>query len=185
MGLLIKTAVTTQGNLIEATNFSDIFESAVTNLAAGIEESGATVTRDPLPTLPAASQLVSLGNRIKYHGDKPPCIHVSAVESGDEWLFSFKDNGIGIEAEFTERIFQIFQRLHSKAKYAGTGIGLAICKRVIERHGGCIWVESEPQKGSTFYFTLAMRNQQEENHGGSGYHESQSNRDLVGGRQSR
>ena len=189
--LLLYSRITTQGHPLEATNCSDVFARAVTNLAASIEEKGAIVTRDPLPTVPAdASQLVSvfqnlIGNGIKYHGDQPPRIHVSAVESGDEWLFSFKDNGIGIEAEFTERIFQIFQRLHSKAKYAGTGIGLAICKRVIERHGGCIWVESEPQKGSTFYFTLAMRNQQEEDHGGSGYHESQTNRDLVGGRQSR
>ena len=188
--LLAYSRVTTQGNSFEPTNCSDIFENAVANLAAGIEESGAVVTRDSLPTLPAdASQLVSvfqnlIGNSIKYHGDQPPRMHVSAVESGDEWLFSFEDNGIGIESEFSERIFQIFQRLHSKAKYAGTGIGLAICKKVIERHGGHIWVESEPQKGSTFYFTLPMRKSQEEDHGGSGYHEGQTNRDLVGGRQS-
>ena len=163
--LLAYSRVTTQGNLFEATNCSDIFENAATNLAAVIEESGAIVTRDPLPTLPAdASQLVSvfqnlIGNGIKYHGDQPPRIHVSAVESGDEWLFSFKDNGIGIESEFAERIFVIFQRLHGKTKYGGTGIGLAICKKVVERHGGRIWVESEHQKGSTFYFTLPIRNQ--------------------------
>jgi len=172
--LLAYSRVTTQGNSFEATNCSDIFETAVTNLTAVIEDSGAMVTRDPLPTLPAdAAQLVSvfqnlIGNGIKYHGDQPPRIHVSAVESGDEWLFSFKDNGIGIEAAFAERIFVIFQRLHSKTKYGGTGIGLAICKKVVERHGGRIWVESEPQKGSTFYFTLQMRNQQEQNHGGPG-----------------
>ena len=189
--LLAYSRVTTQGNSFEATNCSDIFENAVTNLTAVIEESEAIVTRDPLPTLPAdASQLVSvfqnlIGNSIKYHGDQPPRIHVSAVESEDEWRFSFKDNGIGIESEFAERIFEIFQRLHSKTKYSGTGIGLAICKKVIERHGGRIWVESEPQKGSTFYFTLPIRNQQEENHGGPVYHENQTNRDLVGGRQPR
>jgi len=139
------------------------------------------VTRGPLPTLPAdASQLVSvfqnlIGNGMKYRSDQPPCIHVSAVESGDEWVFSFKDNGIGIEPEFAERIFEIFQRLHSKTKYAGSGIGLAICKKVVERHGGRIWVESVPQKGSTFYFTLPMRNQQEKNHEVPGYHEIQAN----------
>ena len=170
--LLAFSRVTTQGSLFEATNCSDIFETALTNLAAVIEESGATVTRDPLPTVPVdASQLVSvfqnlIGNGIKYHGDQPPRIHVSAVESRDEWLFSFKDNGIGIESEFAERIFVIFQRLNSKTKYGGTGIGLAICKKVVERHGGRIWVESEPPKGSTFYFTLPMRNQQEKNHEG-------------------
>jgi len=163
--LLAYSRVSTQGNLFEATNCSDIFQNAVANLRAVIEESGAIITRDPLPTLPAdASQLGSvfqnlIGNAIKYHGDQPPRIHVSTVASGDEWLFSFKDNGIGIEAEFAERIFVIFQRLHGKTKYAGTGIGLAICKKVIERHGGRIWVESEPQEGSTFYFTLAMNNQ--------------------------
>ena len=163
--LLAYSRVTTQGNLFEATYCSDIFEKAVANLAAVIEECGALVTRDPLPTLPAdAPQLGSvfqnlIGNAIKYHGDQPPRIHVSAVESGDEWLFSFKDNGIGIEAGFAERIFVIFQRLHSKTEYTGSGIGLAICKKVIVRHGGRIWVESEPQKGSTFYFTLPMNNQ--------------------------
>ncbi len=179
--LLAYSRVTTQGNLFEGTNCSDIFEAAVSNLAAGIEESGAMVTRDLLPTLPAdPSQLVSvfqnlIGNGIKYHGDQPPRIHVSAVESGNEWLFSFKDNGIGIESEFAERIFVIFQRLHSQTKYGGTGIGLAICKKVVERHGGRIWVESEPQKGSTFYLTLPMRNQQEKDHPVPGYHENQTN----------
>jgi len=179
--LLAYSRVMTEGNLFEATNCSDIFEKAVTNLAAVIEESGAIVTLDPLPTLPAdASQLVSvfqnlIGNSIKYQGEQPPRIRVSAVESGDEWLFSFKDNGIGIESEFIERIFQIFQRLHSQTKYAGTGMGLAICKKVVERHGGRIWVESEPQMGSTFYFTLPTKNQQEKDNGGPGYHENQSN----------
>ena len=179
--LLAYSRVTTQGNSFETTNCSDIFENVLTNLAAVIEESGAIVTRDPLPTLPAdAPQLVSvfqnlIGNAIKFRGKQSPRIHVSAVDGGDEWLFSFKDNGIGIEPEFAERIFVIFQRLHSQTKYGGTGIGLAICKKVIERHGGRIWVESEPQKGSTFCFTLPMRNRQEEDYGGPRSHENQTN----------
>lgn len=160
--LLAYSRVTTQGKSFVATDCSNIYDIAVGNLAASIEESGALVTRDYLPTLPAdPTQLVSvfqnlIGNGIKYRGEQPPQIHVSAVESGDEWVFSFKDNGIGIESDFIERIFVIFYRLHSKNEYPGTGIGLAICKRVVERHGGRIWVESEPQKGSTFYFTLPL-----------------------------
>ena len=163
--LLAYSRVTTQAHSFEETRCLDIFETAVTNLTAGIEECGAIVTRGPLPTLPGdASQLVSvfqnlIGNGIKYHGEQPPRIHVSAIESGDEWVFSFKDNGIGIEAQFAERIFVIFQRLHTRAVYPGTGVGLAVCKKVVERHGGRIWVESELQEGSTFYFTLPMRNQ--------------------------
>ena len=169
--LLSYSRVSTQGNSFEATDCSDVFDIAVANLSASIRESGAAVTRDTLPVLPAdASQLVSLfqnliGNGVKYRGDEPPRIHVSAVESGDEWLFSFRDNGIGIESEFGERIFQIFQRLHSETKYVGTGVGLAICKKVVERHGGRIWVESAPGKGSTFYFTIPASNQ-EANHDG-------------------
>ena len=164
--LLAYSRVAGQRAPLEATDCANIFNIAVGNLVAGIEESGAVVTRDQLPTLPADSlQLVSvfqnlIGNGIKYHGDQPPRIHVSAVESGDEWLFCVDDNGIGIEFEFTERIFVIFQRLHDRTKYPGTGVGLAFCKIVIERHGGRIWVESKPQKGSAFYFTLPMETQE-------------------------
>jgi light-regulated signal transduction histidine kinase (bacteriophytochrome) len=178
--LLAYSRVNTQGNSFKATNCSDIFETALTNLSGIIEENGATVTRESLPTLPAdASQLVSvfqnlIGNGIKYRGDEPPRINVSAVRSKNKWLFSFMDNGIGIKSEFGERIFEIFQRLHSKTKYAGTGIGLAICKNVIERHGGRIWVESEPGKGSIFYFTIPAGNQ-ETNHDGPGYNTIQTN----------
>lgn len=184
--LLAYSRVTTQGKSFEATNCSYIFDTAVANLAASIEETGATVTQDLLPTLPADSlQLVSvfqnlIGNGIKYHGGQPPRIHVAAVENGDEWIFSFKDNGIGLDPEFADRIFVIFQRLHTKAKYPGTGIGLAICKKVVERHGGRIWVESEPDKGSSFYFTLPMGNQR-----GIYERENPADSDLVGGRQPR
>jgi signal transduction histidine kinase len=146
----------------EETDSSDIFETAVANLAAGIVETGAVVTRDSLPTLPAdRSQLTSvfqnlIGNAIKYHGERPPIVHVSAEATEGQWLFTFKDNGIGIDAEFAERIFVLFQRLHSNTAYPGTGIGLAICKKVVEQHGGRIWVESEPGQSSTFCVTLPM-----------------------------
>lgn len=95
-----------------------------------------------------------VGNAIKYRGTEPPLIHVSAVPEGAAWVFSVRDNGIGFAAEFADRIFQIFQRLHTKEEYPGTGIGLAIAKKIVERHGGRIWVESEAGQGATFYFSM-------------------------------
>jgi two-component system, chemotaxis family, sensor kinase Cph1 len=118
------------------------------------------LTNDTLPCLMVdetqLSQLLQniIINGIKYHGTDPPYIHVSAKEEKNEWVFSIKDNGIGIEKQFYERIFGIFQRLHSRDEYSGTGIGLAICRRIVERHNGRIWLESEPGKGTTFYFSL-------------------------------
>jgi len=105
------------------------------------------------------SQLVQLmqnliGNGLKYHGDKPPHVHVSAEHNGNEWIFSVRDNGIGIDPKYSERIFEIFKRLHDQREYPGTGIGLAVCRRVVTRHGGRIWLESEPGPGSVFRFTL-------------------------------
>jgi chemotaxis family two-component system sensor kinase Cph1 len=130
------------------------------NLELAIQESGAVVTHTPLPTITGdAVQLVQLfqnliGNAIKFRGEATPQVHVSATRQGPEWIFRVSDNGIGIDPQYFDRLFIIFQRLHSRAEYPGTGIGLAISKKVVERHNGRIWVESEAGKGSTFCFSL-------------------------------
>jgi signal transduction histidine kinase len=136
---------------------------ALENLSTAIEESGAVVTHDRLPSVVAnPSQLIQvfqnlIGNAIKFRSSAPPRIHVSAGRSIEKWVFSVRDNGIGIEANFLERIFKMFERLHSYTEYPGTGIGLTIAKQVVERHGGRIWVESQPGKGSVFFFTIPTR----------------------------
>jgi len=158
--LLTYSRVGTRGNLFELVDCEEVVQNCVNNLKVALEESRAEVTHDPLPkTVADFSQIEQLfqnliGNAIKFHGEESPRVHISARPNGDYWLFSVRDNGIGIAPEYKERIFVIFQRLHGKDKYPGTGIGLAICKKIVERHGGHIWVESEPGKGATFYFTL-------------------------------
>ena len=134
---------------------------ALTNLRMTIEESGAVVTHDVLPVITTdGAQLAMvfqnlIGNAIKYRGAEVPRVHISAEKKeGNEWIFGVRDNGLGIEPQYFERIFIIFQRLHGQNEFKGTGIGLAICKKIIERLGGRIWVESQPEKGSTFYFSL-------------------------------
>ena len=137
-------------------------ERAIVNLKGAIEESGALVTHGPLPEVMADEvQLVQLfqnlvGNAIKYQGPGAPHIHVSAVKNGaPKWKFSVQDDGLGIDPQFFERIFGMFQRLHKRDEFEGTGMGLAICKKIVERHGGTISVESTPGQGSTFHFDLS------------------------------
>jgi PAS domain S-box-containing protein len=158
--LLAYSRVQTREIRFEPVDGNEVFDEAVENLQLAIRENGAAVTRDDLPTaMGDHSQLVQLlqnliGNGIKFHGEEPPRVHVSAERSADFWTFSVSDNGIGIESEYAETIFEVFQRLHTSDAYPGTGIGLAVCKRIVERHGGRIWFESEPGKGTTFFFTL-------------------------------
>lgn len=158
--LLAYSRVNTKGKDFEPTDVEAAVEYALANLQTAIEESGATVTHDSLPTVTAdASQLNQLfqnliGNAIKFRSEEPPRVHISAEQREDKWLFAVGDNGIGIDPQYHERIFTIFQKLHRKEEYPGTGIGLSICKRIVERHGGRIWLESELGKGATFYFTI-------------------------------
>jgi len=185
--LLIYARVGTRSKEFEPTDCEAVLQQSLNNLKVSIDEKGARVTHDPLPTVMAdylqLTQLFQnlIGNAIKFHADEPPHIHVSCksieeweVQNGElkseirnlksknekGWIFSVSDNGIGIAPEFAERIFIIFQRLYDREKYPGTGIGLAVCKRIVECHGGRIWVESEPGKGSTFSFTIPAEGDQ-------------------------
>jgi light-regulated signal transduction histidine kinase (bacteriophytochrome) len=205
--LLTYSRVGTRGKALEPTDCEAILEQVLANLKLAIEESGAVITHDALPTVMAdSSQLVQLiqnltDNAIKFRSEETPRVHISATrgsdirgqrsEAGDQrseirdqkseigdreskstnhelqttnyklrttnhkaWIFSVRDNGIGIDPEFFDRIFTIFQRLHNREDYPGTGTGLAVCKKIVERHGGRIWVESEPGKGTSFFFTI-------------------------------
>ena len=139
-----------------------ILDQVLSNLEVFIEENKPTVSHDPLPEVIADStQLVQVFqnliiNGIKFHSEEAPKIHISAEKKESKWVFSVQDNGIGIDPQYSGKIFEVFKRLHKKEEYPGTGIGLAICKKIVERHGGHIWVESELGKGSTFYFTLPI-----------------------------
>jgi PAS domain S-box-containing protein len=159
--LLTYSRVGTKGKELQQTSSEEAFEQSLLNLRGGIQDSGAIVTHDPLPPVLADEiQLTQLfqnliGNAIKYQNAGTPRIHVSATKNGGrKWLFSVKDNGMGIDAIYFERIFVMFQRLHKREEFAGTGIGLAICKKIVERHGGVISVRSQPGQGSTFEFSL-------------------------------
>jgi light-regulated signal transduction histidine kinase (bacteriophytochrome) len=144
---------------------------ALGNLRAAIEKSGAQVTYGPLPTVSAdETQLVQVfqnlvSNAIKYQGPGVPKVHIKAVRDREsKWRFSVRDNGLGIDPQYFERIFGLFQRLHKREEFAGTGIGLAICKKIVERHGGSISVKSRPGLGSSFRFTLGVSKINHERH---------------------
>jgi light-regulated signal transduction histidine kinase (bacteriophytochrome) len=159
-GLLRFSRVETESRPFVATPATDVVEQAVENLKALIQESGAHITWSELPAVKVDPvQLVAvfqnlIGNAIKFRGTEPPRIHVSAERNRAEWVFHVRDNGIGIDPKHHKRLFVMFQRLHRRHEYPGTGIGLALCKRIVERHGGRMWLESEPGKGSDFYFAI-------------------------------
>lgn len=158
--LLAYSRVGTRGKEFEPVAMEEVYERATQNLKLAMEDSAATITRDPLPVVLADNlQMVQLvqnliANAIKFRGTVPPQIHVGVRRQAENWLFFVRDNGIGIDPQYAERIFVIFQRLHNRDEYPGTGIGLAICRKIVERHGGQIWVESQVGQGATFYFTL-------------------------------
>ncbi len=158
--LLAYSRVSTRGREPVPTDCNVVLDHVLANLQIAIQDSQASVTREPLPTVQGDSvQLEQLfqnlvANAIKFHGDQPPEVRIAAKREGREWVFSVRDNGIGIDPKYFERIFVIFQRLHTREDYPGTGIGLAVAKRIVERHGGRMWVESEPGQGATFFFAL-------------------------------
>jgi light-regulated signal transduction histidine kinase (bacteriophytochrome) len=159
-GLLSYSRVGVQSKPLAQVDCTLALHHALRNLQVTIFENRAIITHDPLPIVNAdPTQLTQLfqnliGNAIKFRQGDRPQIHIGYESKNDDWLLSVRDNGIGIEQQYIERIFLIFQRLHSRAEYPGTGIGLALCKKIVERVGGELWVESSPGKGSTFYFSI-------------------------------
>jgi PAS domain S-box-containing protein len=158
--LLLYSRVGSQGKELVAVNSNDVLKRVITMLDDNIKSTSTTVEHGELPTVLAdEGQLTQLlqnliGNAIKFRSTAPPHVHVEATPQEGRWLFRVCDNGIGIDMQYAERIFQMFQRLHERGKYDGSGIGLSIAKRIVERHGGRIWVESQPSMGTTFFFTL-------------------------------
>jgi len=166
--LLTFSRVTTQANEFELTDIEVILNRVLTNLSVSIKENSATITHDTLPEIMVdGTQMTQvlqnlIKNALKFRSKDNPKIHISASQKDKYWLFSVKDNGIGIDPKYSERIFEVFKRLHKKRDYPGTGIGLSICKKIVERHGGRIWVDSKLGEGSTFYFNIPVSNFDEE-----------------------
>ena len=167
--LLAFSRVGTSGEEFKITSTKTILDEVLSNLELSIKEKNVKISHDPLPDLVVDKTQIMLlfqnliSNAIKFCSDKPPEIHIEVIDNYNEWLFCFKDNGIGIDTKYADQIFVIFQRLHGMGEYPGTGIGLSISKRIVERHGGQIWVESEPGKGSSFKFTIPKHKSSEEN----------------------
>lgn len=162
--LLAYSRVARTGTVLELTECGEALDQALRSLSVVLQESGAQVNRGELPAVMGVPIQLALlfqnlvGNALKFrYEDRPVQIDIGARRQGDEWVIWVKDNGIGIDPQYFERIFLIFQRLHSRAEYPGTGLGLALCKRIVEQHGGRIWVESTPGGGTTFFFTLNAR----------------------------
>jgi len=161
--LLTFSRLNTDTREFKSTDLNQLIKKVLLNFKSVINDNNAQITHDPLPNLICdSSQFIQLfqnliSNALKFQGDEFPEIHISSQTSGKNWLFSIRDNGIGIDTGHKEMIFNIFKRLHTHEEYEGTGIGLAICKKVVERHGGQIWVESKPSRGSTFYFTIPKK----------------------------
>ena len=160
--LLKYSKITNEKRDIIPVNFEHVLEHTLTNLKVQIEENNAIITHDPLPTINGNEELKIqlfqniIGNAIKYRSQKTPKIHISAIKEKNQYIFSIKDNGIGMSPKHLEKIFTIFQRLHTQEEYEGTGIGLAIAQKIVHQQGGQIWAESEPRKGTTFYFTIPV-----------------------------
>jgi PAS domain S-box-containing protein len=167
-GLLAYSRVGPHGKTLQSVDTQTVLDRATANLRVAMQESGAVVTHGALPVVMADPIQLEhvfqnlIGNAIKFRGDEPPRVRIRAVRKEPNWLFSIKDNGIGIDPEYSEKVFAIFQRLHGRGKYPGTGLGLAICKKIIERHGGRIWFESQTGNGSTFYFTIPAERKESE-----------------------
>jgi PAS domain S-box-containing protein len=161
--LLQYSRITSEKRKVTSVNLEHVLEHVLTNLKMQIEENNAVITHDPLPILYGDEKLKVqlfqnlISNAIKYRSQEPPKIHISATKKKNQYLFSVKDNGIGMSPKYLEQIFTIFKRLHTHEEYEGTGIGLAIAQKIVHQQGGQIWAESEPGKGSTFYFTIPER----------------------------
>jgi PAS domain S-box-containing protein len=161
--LLSYSRIASSKRQIKLVNFEEVLNEALQNLKIPIEENEAVITHEPLPTIKGDAKLKVqlfqniIGNALKYRSEKTPEIHISAKKKNDHYVFSIKDNGIGMSKEHLKKIFTIFQRLHTHEEYEGTGIGLAIAQKIVQQHGGDIWVESTPGEGSTFYFTIPIK----------------------------
>ena len=161
--LVSYSRINTRGSEFEPTDLDQVLDRALASTNESVRESAAIITRDALPTLVAdGGQMEQLfrhliDNALKFQNGRIPRVHIGAEHRASEWVFFVRDNGIGIDPELADRIFVVFQRLHGRGEYPGTGMGLAICRRIVERRGGRIWVESERGEGSTFYFTMPQR----------------------------